>query len=127
MQQDGLGMPGVAFDQAWGRVIARDSQNIRLLLKENLQSSIKFLDGFAFTVEVAVFAVHIGVFEMDEEIIVVVVLGDIALELCRNGLRTLKFGHADELGETFVHWIYGDRSEEHTSELQPRGLIPYAV
>src|ERR1051326_2010298 len=108
VEQDGLWMPGVAFDQARSRMVASNSENIRFLAKENGKRSVEFFDGLALGRKVAVLSIHVRIFVMDEEIVVIVVFGEVALELFGNGLRPFKFCHANELGEAFVHWIDGD-------------------
>jgi hypothetical protein len=53
----------------------------------------------------SVFAVHVGVFVVDEKEVVVVVLGEITLELLLDRLGAFELGHANELGEAFVHRV----------------------
>lgn len=114
VEQDRLRMPGMAFDEAGCGVVTRDGEDVGFFAKENRQGSVNFLDGLAFGVEVAVFAVHVGVFEVYEEIVVVVVFGEVTLELFSDGLRAFELGHADELSETFVHRINGDAAGTQT-------------
>ena len=46
---------------------------------------------------------------MNEEEIVVVVFGQVTLELLANGLRAFDLRHAHQLGKPFIHRINGQR------------------
>ena len=54
-------------------MVTGDDQHIGLLAEQDGQSGIEFLDGFDLGGIVAVFTVFIGVFEVDEEEVVIVV------------------------------------------------------
>src|SRR5207244_1660943 len=77
---------------------------------------IEVFDRLFLRLEIAVFTVHVRVFVMNEEKVVVVVFGEVTLELRGEGLRSLELRHADELRQTFVHRIDRDA----------RGLQPVA-
>src|SRR5215475_15290901 len=55
VQQNGLGMPGMAFDEARGGVVTGNGEDVRFFAKENRQGSVNFLDGLSFGVKVAIF------------------------------------------------------------------------
>ena len=101
-------MPGMAFEDARRRMVAGNGENVWFFSKEDWERGIQFRNRIAFAGEVAVLALHVGVFEMDEEEIVVGMFGEIALELLGDGLRPFQPGHADELRQAFVHGIDGE-------------------
>ncbi len=107
-EENGLRMPGMAFERARSGVVAGDGEDVGTFLEENGEGGVKFFDGLFLGGEIAVFAKHIGVFVVDEEVVVVVVFGEVALELFGDGLRAFDFFHADELGEAFIHRIDGE-------------------
>src|ERR1041385_29049 len=111
MQEDGLRVPGVAFEDAGGGMVAGDGEHVGLFAQEQRERGVEFGDGVGLGGEVAVFAAHVGVFVVDEEVIVVVVFGEVPLELLGDGLRAFELGHADELGEALVHGINGDLAD----------------
>ena len=98
----------MALERAGSGMIAGDGQHVGPLLEQDREGGVEILDGFFLRREIAVFAVHVGVFVMDEEIVVVVVFGEVALELFGDGLRAFDFGHADELRQALVHGIDGE-------------------
>src|SRR5881394_2282435 len=98
----------MAFDEARSGMIASHGEDVGFFAKENWEGSVNFLDGLSLRLEVAVFSVHVGVFEVDEEIVVVVVFGEVTLELFGDSMRPFEFGHANELSEAFIHGINGD-------------------
>ena len=108
-----LRVPGVALDGAGRRVVAGDRQHVGLLAQQDRQRGVEFLDRLLLRGEVAVLAIHVGVFEVDEEVVVVVVFGEVALELLGDGLRAFELGHADQLGQALVHRIDGDAAWAH--------------
>src|SRR5947207_13853535 len=67
VQQDRLRVPGMTFDRARGRVVARNRQNVRFSPQQNRQRGVELLDGIPLAVEVSILAVHVRVFVMDEE------------------------------------------------------------
>ena len=89
-------------------MVAGDGQHVGLLAQQDGQRGVEFLDRLLLRGEVAVLAVHVGVFEVDEEVVVVVVFGEVALELLGDGLRPFELGHADQLGQALVHRIDGN-------------------
>jgi hypothetical protein len=68
----------MAFDGAGRGMVAGDGQHVGPLLQQDRQRGVEILDRLFLRLEIAVLAVHVGVFEMDEEVIEVVVLGQVA-------------------------------------------------
>src|SRR5205807_5714022 len=98
-------MPRVAFDDARGGVIARYREDVRSLAQKDRQSRVQFLHSFGFSRKVTVFTIHIGIFEMEEEVIVVAVFSEVPLELLADRLRSLELGHPDKLRQSLIHGI----------------------
>src|SRR5262245_29492908 len=86
-------------------MIASDCEHIRFSSQENRQRSIQFCNRIAFRCKVSVLTLHIGILEMDEEEIVIMILRMIPLELLRDSLRPFELGHAYQLSKSFVHRI----------------------
>ena len=108
VEQHRLRVPGVGLHGARRGVVARDDDDVRLLLEENRQRGIEIFDGLLLRIELAIFTGLVRVLVMDEEEIVVVVFLLVRLELLRDRLRTFELRHADELGEALIHRIHGD-------------------
>ena len=90
-------------------MIARDRQDIRPLPQENGQRGVEILDRLSFGVEVAVLAVFVRVLVVDEEVIVVRVFAEVALELLGDGLGSLDPRHAHQLRQALVHRVHRER------------------
>ena len=99
-------MPGVPFEDTGCRVIAGDGKDVRFFSQQNRERGVQFGNSVAFGGEVAVLALHVGVFEMDEKEIVIAVFAKVALKLLSDVLRPFKFAHADKLRETLIHRIH---------------------
>ena len=94
--------PLSAHGVEWSPVMASTSGFFRSKIGSAAsKSSIAFF----FAAEIAVLAVLVRVFVVDEEEIEVVVFGEVALELLGDGLRAFDFFHADELRQALVHRI----------------------
>jgi hypothetical protein len=65
-------VPGVRLELAGRRMVAGDDQHIRVELEQLGQGLIDAFDDVDLAVEVAVFAVAVGLLDMDEEEVVVV-------------------------------------------------------
>ena len=100
----------MTFDRARRRMVARNRQNVRLFLQQDRQRRVEVLDRLLLPLEIAVFAVHVCVFVMDEEEVVVLVLGEVTLELLVDGLWAFKLPHAHQLRQALVHGINCDAS-----------------
>src|SRR2546426_79846 len=109
-------MPRVAFHRARRRVVARNRQYIRLFPEQDWQCGIEILDGLFLRVKIAVLAIHVGILVVDEKKVVLVVFGEITLELFGDGLWPFEFRHADELGQTFIHRINREQFERYLAE-----------
>jgi len=108
VEQDRLRVPTVTFDGARRAVVAGDGDDGGLGGHQQAEGGIGFFNGGDFAGKVAIFTVHVGAFDVDEDVIK-------RLEGVRGGgefffycLRAFDFLHADELGETFVHRVDGD-------------------
>ena len=66
-QQHRLRMPRVPLGRARRRVIARDRQDVRLLLQQNRQRRVEIFNRLLLRLKVAVLAVFVGVLEVNEE------------------------------------------------------------
>ena len=86
-------------------MIARDDQHLGPFLQQHRQRRVEILDGFFLRLEIAVLAVHVGVLEVDEEEVVIVVFRQVTLELFGDGLRAFDLGHAHQLRQSLVHWV----------------------
>ena len=102
-------MPGMSFHRTRCGVIAGDGEHVRFFLEENRERGVEFLDCFFLRVEVSIFAVHVAVLIVEEEIIELVVLLQVSLKLLRDALRPFQLFHPDQLREALVHRVYGDR------------------
>ena len=89
-------------------MVAGDGHHIHFG-QEHTERGIGFLDGFDLPVEIAVLAVHVRAFHVDENEIVRFEGIDGGVEFLLHGRWAFDFLHADELGEAFVHRIDGDR------------------
>ena len=78
---------------------------IWLFGEENWQRRIELLDRLDLRIEVSVLAGLVGVLEVDEEEVVVLVLPDISFELLGDGGGALDLDHADELSQALVHGV----------------------
>src|SRR2546426_2141429 len=79
-------MPRAAFHRARRRVVAGNRQHIRLFPEQDWQCGIEILDGLFLRVKIAVLAIHVGILVVDEKKVVLVVFGEITLELFGDGL-----------------------------------------
>ena len=112
--------PLMAQGVEWSPVMARTSGFLRSRIGSAASNSSM---AFFFAGEIAVFAVLVGVFEVDEEEIEVVVFGEVPLELLPDGLRPLDLLHADELGQALVHRIDGQARRAELVALLEQGNV----
>ena len=93
----------MAFEKTGRGMVAGDCQHVRLLSEQNRQRFIKILNGFALSGKIPVLAIHVCVFIMNEEIIVVIIFAQISLHLLADRLRPFQFGHPHQLRQAFIH------------------------
>ena len=86
-------------------MVAGDGEHVRLFLQQNRQRGVEILNRLLLRRKIAVLAVFVRVFVMDEEEIEVVVFLEVTLELLGDGRRPFDFLHADELRQALVHRI----------------------
>src|SRR5207247_2402778 len=67
VEQHRLWMPGMTSKHAGSRMIPGDRQDVGSLAKEDRQRGVQFGNRIAFSREVPVLPLHIGIFEMDKE------------------------------------------------------------
>ena len=101
-------MPGVAFNDAGSGVIAGKREHSGLFAQQDGNRGVELFNSLFLGCKVAVLTIHVGVFVMNEKEIVIIVFGEVALELFGDGLRAFQLGHADKLRQAFVHWVNGN-------------------
>ena len=69
---------------------------------------VKIFYRFSLGWKVSVLPVHVAVLVVNEEVIEVVVLGEVTFELFCDRLRPFQLRHAHQLSQSFVHWINSD-------------------
>src|SRR5690242_8714842 len=98
-------MPGMSLDDARGGMISSDRENIRFFAQQNWQGGVELLNRLFLRGEVTVFTIHVRVFVMNEEEVVVLVFAEVTLELFGNALRSFELGHPDQLSQSLIHGI----------------------
>ena len=102
-------VPTVAGQHARRAVVAGADQHVGLEGHDPRDAAVNFLGPLHLGVEVAVFARAVGVFEVDEEEVVVVPILFEHLHLLVERLGLADNIHADQSGQALVHRIDGDR------------------
>ena len=116
-------MPRVALHRGGRGVIAGDGKHVRLARQKNRERVVEILDRLDLGVEVAVFTGLVGVLVVDEEVVVVLVFLHVALELLRDGFRSLDLGHAHQLAQALVHRVHRQRRGLETIALFDGGDV----
>ena len=107
-------VPTVAFQFGRRAVIAGHDQHRRIQCGDARNCGVEFFDPFHLGREVAVFAGAVGVFEVDEEEIVLAPILLEHVDLLGQRLGLADDFHADQPGQTLVHRIDGDRRGPQT-------------
>src|ERR1039458_7457672 len=104
----GLRVPTVSLYRHGRAVVAGDGQHIHFG-QEHAERSVGFFDGLHLLIEIAVLAIHVSPFYVNENEIVSFEGIDSRVELLLHGRYAFDFLHADELGEAFIHRVDGNR------------------
>src|SRR5687767_1318847 len=105
MKQYRLRMPRVSAERTRSGVVAGNCENVGTFFQDDRKCGIKMLDRFFLSVEASILSMHVGVFVMNEEKIILIVEVQVLFELLLDGLRPFNFFHADKLRQALVHWV----------------------
>lgn len=101
-------MPTVTFHRHRCGVVAGHDEHVGLRGDQGRKAGIGFFDGGDFRGEITIFAGGVGRLDVDENKVVSFERFNGEFKFLGERVRAFNFGHADELGETFVHRINRD-------------------
>ena len=105
---EGDGVPAVVCPDSGRGVVSGYDEDVRAEVDDFLEGGVDFLQGADFGLEVAVFACGVGALVVDEEEVVVVVVGDHLVDYIGEPRTRGHYLHAEEPSDAAVHRIGGD-------------------